>query len=182
MTAGRPTKYQPEFAEQAYKLCLLGATDSEMADFFEVCVATVQNWKNDFPEFLDAIRNGKIKADAEIAYKLYGRASGAEWEEEQAIKIKTGQFTEAVEIVKVKRAAPPDTAALIIWLTNRQKALWRNTQSLQQLDKNGTPADGPMRVIVELVGDPAPPRIEATGRDTGSRLPKDARDNVHLVG
>jgi hypothetical protein len=45
MTAGRPTKYQPEFAEQAYKLCLLGATDPEMADFFEVCVATVQNWK-----------------------------------------------------------------------------------------------------------------------------------------
>ena len=44
------------------------------------------------------------------------------------------------------------------------------------------PADGLMRVIVELVGDPAPPRIEATGRDTGSRLPKDTRDNAQLGG
>ena len=98
------------------------------------------------------------------------------------IKIKTGRFTEAVEIVKVKRAAPPNTAALIIRFTNRRRALWRNTQSLHQLDKIVNPADGPMRVIVELVGDPAPPRIEATGRDTGSRLPKDALGNAQLVG
>lgn len=35
MAIGRPTKYRPEFAEQARKLCLLGATDKELADFFE---------------------------------------------------------------------------------------------------------------------------------------------------
>lgn len=32
---GRPTKYKEEYTDQAYKLCLLGATDKEMADFFE---------------------------------------------------------------------------------------------------------------------------------------------------
>ena len=31
---GRPTKYKPEYSAQAQKLCLLGATDAEMADFF----------------------------------------------------------------------------------------------------------------------------------------------------
>lgn len=179
---GRPTKYQPEYSEQAYKLCLLGATDAEIADFFEVCVATVQNWKLDFPDFLDAMKNGKIKADAQVAYKLHGRAIGAEWEEEQAIKVKTGQFTEDVKIVKVNRVAPPDTGAAIMWLTNRQKGLWRNTQSLQQLDKNGNPTDAPMRVVIELVGDPAPARVEHEERATGSRLSETVRKQIDFIG
>jgi hypothetical protein len=34
MERGRPTKYKEEYNEQAYKLCLLGATDKELADFF----------------------------------------------------------------------------------------------------------------------------------------------------
>lgn len=33
---GRPSKYDKAFPDQARKLCLLGATDIEIADFFEV--------------------------------------------------------------------------------------------------------------------------------------------------
>lgn len=179
---GRPSKYQEEFAEQAYKLCLLGATDPEIAGFFRVCEATVHNWKIDYPEFLEALRDGKMKADAQVAYKLHGRATGSEWEEEQAIKVKTGQFTEEVKIITVKRVAPPDTGAAIMWLTNRQKGLWRNTQSLQQLDKNGNPTDAPMRVVIELVGDPAPPRVEHEERATGSRLSETIRKQIEFIG
>ena len=40
-TSGRPTKYKEEYAEQAYKLCLLGAKDKEMADFFQVSLSTL---------------------------------------------------------------------------------------------------------------------------------------------
>jgi hypothetical protein len=32
---GRPSLYRDEFAEQARKLCLLGATDRDLAEFFE---------------------------------------------------------------------------------------------------------------------------------------------------
>jgi hypothetical protein len=31
--AGRPTKYRVDYNEQGYKLCLLGATDNDLADF-----------------------------------------------------------------------------------------------------------------------------------------------------
>ncbi|MBL3206262.1 terminase, partial [Klebsiella pneumoniae] len=41
---GRPSKYKPEFAEQAKKLAVLGATDAQMADFFEVSVSTINLW------------------------------------------------------------------------------------------------------------------------------------------
>ena len=33
---GRPSKFKPEFIQQAEKLCKLGATDIEVADFFDV--------------------------------------------------------------------------------------------------------------------------------------------------
>ena len=33
---GRPSLYQPEFAEQAFELCLAGATNLDLADTFEV--------------------------------------------------------------------------------------------------------------------------------------------------
>jgi hypothetical protein len=86
--AGRPTKFKPEYCDQAYKLCLLGAIDADLADFFEVAASTVYLWKNEYPEFADQIRNGKKIADMHLASKLYNRAEGAEWVEEQAFKIK----------------------------------------------------------------------------------------------
>ncbi len=36
-------KYRPEYAEQTYKLCLLSATDQDIADFFKVSRDTIKN-------------------------------------------------------------------------------------------------------------------------------------------
>ncbi len=147
MTAGRPTLYREEYAEQAYKLCLLlGATDADLAAFFDVTEATVNNWKDQYPEFFESVKRGKAPADMHIAQKLFHRAEGAEWEEEQAIKVKTGPHTETVEVVTVKRAAPPDTTAMIFWLKNRQSKKWRD-----KIDIAGDP-QAPLRIIVEHVG------------------------------
>jgi hypothetical protein len=33
---GRPTSYKAEYAAQALKLCKLGLTDKELAEYFEV--------------------------------------------------------------------------------------------------------------------------------------------------
>ena len=61
----RPTKYQEAYAEQARKLCLLGYTDAELADFFEVSESPINKWKLDYPEFSESIKKGKAVADAE---------------------------------------------------------------------------------------------------------------------
>jgi hypothetical protein len=73
---GRPSLYREEFAEQARKLCLLGATDKELADFWGVSVQTYYDWQKAHPEFLESIMRGKILADAEVASKLHQRACG----------------------------------------------------------------------------------------------------------
>ena len=71
---GRKSNYKPEYANQALKLCLLGATDKEMADFFGCSEQTLNKWKKDFPDFLESLKKGKNVADANVASKLYNRA------------------------------------------------------------------------------------------------------------
>ena len=71
MGAGRPTEYRPEYAEDTRKLCLLGFTDAQLADFFDVSEATINNWKIAHPEFLESIKKGKEVADCEVVQSLY---------------------------------------------------------------------------------------------------------------
>ena len=118
---GRPTKYKHEYAEQTYKLCLLGATDEEIANFFDVNVATINRWKNDFPEFCESIRKGKILADANIADRLYRRAMGYEAPDVD-IRVVEGEIIET----PLTKYYPPDTTAAIFWLKNRQRSKWRD--------------------------------------------------------
>ncbi|MBS8267186.1 XRE family transcriptional regulator [Halomonas litopenaei] len=117
----RPTKYKAEFAEQARKLCLLGATDSELADFFGVAESTINKWKLNHKGFSESIKNGKIMADAEVASRLYERALGYSHPEEKV-------FNNQGEIVthQTTKHYPPDTTAAAIWLNNRKPDRWRN--------------------------------------------------------
>src|SRR5882724_9472661 len=72
-----PALYRPEYAEQARKLCLLlGATDQELARFFDVPLAALRDWLASVPEFAAAVRAGKELADADVADRLYRRALG----------------------------------------------------------------------------------------------------------
>lgn len=134
--AGRPTDYKDEYCQQAEKLCKLGATDAEMADFFEVDERTINNWKTDHPEFFQSIKKGKTLADANVADRLYQRALGYTHE---AVKIfPTGGESEDEEgnkskgplIVPYQEHYPPDTVAAIFWLKNRQPKKWRDKQEV----------------------------------------------------
>jgi hypothetical protein len=61
---GRPTKYKPEFAEIAEKLCAKCAyTDAQLADWFEVSVRTINEWKLKHPDFVEALKVGKAETD-----------------------------------------------------------------------------------------------------------------------
>ena len=136
MPAGRPTSYRAEYAEQAEKLCLLlGATDAQLAEFFNVCEDTITEWKKVHPEFSLSLRAGKRVADTEVAHSLFNRAKGAQYITNQAIKVKRIEYDdkgkktlekEEVVIVPVETIEPPDTTACSFWLKNRQPADWRD--------------------------------------------------------
>lgn len=137
-TTGRPTKYLPEYAEQAYKLCLLGMTNDELAVFFEVNTDTIHQWRKDYKEFSDAVCNGREIADGEVVKSFYKRANGYEYEETTFEKITPGDNLQDGEIkgdlykkkVVVKHL-PADPGAALNWLKNRQGKRWRDKQTIE---------------------------------------------------
>jgi hypothetical protein len=118
---GRPPTFREEFSELAYQQCLCGATDADLADFFEVSEKTINAWKKQHPHFGEALKKGKDLADGKVANALYLRAIGYTHPEEK-IFCSDGEIVRAETI----RQYPPDTPAAIFWLKNRQKARWRD--------------------------------------------------------
>lgn len=141
---GRPTAYKDAYNNVVYALCLLGATDAELASQLDVHVDTINEWKKVYPEFSESIKKGKYIADSKIANSLYNRAMGCRISKQQAIKLTTKEpvlnaggeptrsmkQTERIEIVDLEEDVPPDTAAAIFWLKNRQPKEWRDKQEV----------------------------------------------------
>lgn len=131
---GRPTDYRPEYAEQAKKLCALGATDMELADFFEVDTRTIYRWRNTHEAFCQAVRAGKEKADERVERSFYNRAVGYTYESEKIFHYQGG-ITRAPYLEHV----PPDPGAAFNWLKNRKPDEWRDKQSHEHTGADGGP-------------------------------------------
>lgn len=126
---GRPSAYKPEFAKQAEKLANLGATDQEIADFFEIEVRTVYRWKHDHSDFCQALRTGKEVADERVERSLFQKAIGYEQDE---VKIFMPANSPAPVYAPFRAKVSPDTTAAIFWLKNRRPDLWRDKQDIEQ--------------------------------------------------
>lgn len=124
---GRPTKYDPINDDKVYKLCLLGATDAQIADFFEVNEDSIHEWKKKYPKFSESIKKGKIDADARVANSLFHRALGYEHEDVD-IKVVMGKIVKT----KLVKHYPPDPVSGIFWLKNRQSKAWRDKTEVEQ--------------------------------------------------
>lgn len=140
---GRPSKYDPKFDEQAAKLCRLGATDGDLADFFEVSESTLNLWKLKHPSFSESLKRSKDELDGLVEQSLFRRAMGYS---HRATKF--FQAGGAILREEYVEHYPPDATSMIFWLKNRQPENWRDKR------------DG------DMGDDDAPPeRIEVTIRD-----------------
>lgn len=124
---GRPSDYRAAFARYAEKLTVIGATEKEMADFFEVSESTIDKWKKKYPGFLRRISRGRLIHDMEIGESLRDRAKGFR---HRAIKI----FVHDGEVIKVPYTEiyPPDTPAIKFWLTNRRPHAFKDKVTVEQ--------------------------------------------------
>lgn len=86
-------------------MCEAGATIAELAKHFNVAIPTIYVWKQQFPEFAEALKNWKASADSRVETSLFMRATGFE--------IGDTYY-------------PPDTTSMIFWLKNRQPDQWRD--------------------------------------------------------
>lgn len=123
---GRPSKYKPEYDEQAAKLSRLGATLPEVADFFDVAPSTVSLWMLQHESFSEAIKNNRAFSDENVEASLYHRALGYSHEHED-IKVVEGEIV----VTKTTKHYPPDPTAMIFWLKNRKPKQWRDKQEVE---------------------------------------------------
>jgi hypothetical protein len=163
---GRPSSFREEYSEQAFKLCLLGATDKQLADFFEVSEQTLNAWKKARPEFLESLKRGKDQADATVAQSLYRRALGYSHD---AVKIFNDQGKPLV--VPHTEHYPPDTTACIFWLKNRQKDKWSDKQDHEVTGKDGGPIQTEDVSARELIAGRIAGIAERRGTEGGSGKP-----------
>ena len=99
MAGEKNSKYDDRYVQLAYNYCLLGATDEDLANFFDVTETTINNWKHAHPTFLESIKRGKHEADATVASSLYHRANGFSHKETK-IATYEGRITDTLEVDK----------------------------------------------------------------------------------
>ena len=170
---GRPSDYRAEFARQAYHHCLLGATDEQLGDLFEVSKQTINTWKQKHPKFLASIKEGKVHADQQVAASLFKRATGFS---HKAVKIFSSEGTSFEH--EYEEYYPPDTGAAAFWLKNRQPKNWRDKPEISVVVNNDLQVD-----LSKPVEEWGQPELEAELRRRGA-LPslQQARTNGHREG
>jgi hypothetical protein len=149
MPAGRPPTYREDFVKQAFNLALLGATDEDLAAAFQVDPSTISRWKNEHPEFQEALKAGKEDANGRVAKSLYRRALGYKHKATK-IFLHEGQ---PVTVDYIERY-PPDTTAAIFWLKNRRSDLWRDKHEVDGTIKHSVGEEA-LQTLAELTAGPA---------------------------
>jgi len=160
MGAGRPTDYKPEYVKLAYNYCLLSAKDEDLAHYFDIAVSTLNEWKIKYPEFAESIRDGRERADANVANSLHNRAMGYK---QKVTKVM--QYQGVPIEVEVEEDVPPDTTAAIFWLKNRQGKNWRDKQDVAVTIEEDIDTDAINARIKELINSLTPEEKAALSAD-----------------
>ncbi|MBY0020735.1 transposase [Paenibacillus sp. FSL M8-0228] len=124
--AGRPSKYESHVQP---KLLLIeawardGLTEADICKNLDVGKDAFISYKKEYPELVEALKNGKEVIDVMVENALLKAALGYEYRDEELNKA-TG------EPIELRKTAHPNTTALIFWLKNRKPKEWRDKQEI----------------------------------------------------
>ena len=127
--AGRPTKYSAGLVIAAKFMARTAMIDKDMAAEIGVSPSTFNKWKNDHPEFAEALRKGKQDPDDAMEAALYKSGMGSTFDEIVQDRKTVPDPTEeepfrTKDIITnthlVRRHVAPVVTAQIFWLKNRR--------------------------------------------------------------
>lgn len=149
-------KYDKDtFPRLAEGLARDGANDADIAARLGISESTFYNYTKKYPEFREAIKEGRKPINYEIENKLLQRARGYQFTEKHVTK-RNGKIIEEKEVTK---EIPPDNASIFFFLKNKLPSKWRDKQTVgHELD--GLSDADLTKVINSLFGDFEDPKKE----------------------
>lgn len=129
----KSTIWRDEYVRYIFYFSLLGVTDVQIAQFFGVSVKTIEYWKRKKPEFMEAMRMGKLQADGKVVNSLFLAAVGYSHDDEVILPNRVKEYDEEGKIrreytkalrIKTKKHYPPNVTAALKWLQARQPDVW----------------------------------------------------------
>ena len=122
----RSKRYAKAMCELAEKVAKLGATDKEIADVLDITVRQLYRFRNQHPEFAEALKVGKDVADERVERALFHRAIGFTVKREKL-------FNNGDHVIRAEyeEEVLPDVTASLAWLNNRQPDRWRQNRHLR---------------------------------------------------
>lgn len=115
----RIVHWDSKYVPIAFELALLGHKDAEIARVIGVTQKLFSNWQDRYPELTQALQDGRDLADAKVARSLYERALGYSHPD-----VHISAYQGDITVTSITKYYPPDTAAAVAWLRNRQKERW----------------------------------------------------------
>ena len=131
-----------------------GLVESQIAHNLGIAISTLNVYKNQYPEFMNALARGKEVVDVEVENDLLKKCHGYNASVKKTFKLKEVEYDpdtgkklreyERLETALDEVHVPADTTAIMFWLANRMKDKWRYKP------ENTTGESDDMSGVVEL--------------------------------
>lgn len=114
-----------------------GLVEAQIAHNLGIAESTLNVYKNNHPELVEALARGKEVVDLEVENALLKRAKGYTYDEVTREERLT-RDGEIVTLTKtVRRDIPPDPTSMMFWLANRQKSRWSYRPQAEEGSEDG---------------------------------------------
>ncbi len=113
-----------------------GVSNEQVADFLGISRVTLNSWRERFPEFLYAMKQGRLPAVVKLVSKIFDRATGYSHESVKIMQHEGKSYEH-----KFIEHYPPDTAAGVFLLKNWEPGLYRDKAQHEHSGPDGGPIE-----------------------------------------
>lgn len=132
---GRKNKYESHVAPQLKRIPAWrkqGMTEEQVAKKCGIAYSTLNEYKNKYPELMEALQTGKEELVENLESSLYKVAIGYEYEETEIIGTRKANGKETVtKFRKTKKTVPPNVGALCFSLINLAPDKWKDKRAIE---------------------------------------------------
>jgi len=115
---GRPSDYTKKMPKIAFTFALLGLSDERISSAMGICIKTFYMWCETYPEFSQALIDGRENVDGLVVNAMFRRATGFKY---KAVKIMPNKEDPSSPIyAQYEEYVPPDVTAGKYWLGIRR--------------------------------------------------------------